>query len=256
MHLHDVQAIPGHHGVLVFTSEQPPALSDKFWQIREMVSAWNTNMKDFIAGWVLCLDESMSIWLNRWTCPGWIFFPQKPHPFRNEYHTACYGLLGILFSIELVEGKNAPPEIQVQHAEHGKTTGLLLRMLTTYFYTGKYVILDSGFCVLKGIIKLQEAGGFAYALIKKRQSWPIVVPGDAMQRRFDRPEVNVGDVEAISGTQDGMPYFLWGMKELDYVMCMMATGGPFGSNDRQNGKAEMEGGGSGQIDGVSVHVPV
>jgi hypothetical protein len=94
---------------LVFTSEQPPAFRDKFWQIREMVGAWNANMKEFIAGWVLCLDESMSIWLNRWTCPGWIFCPRKPHPFGNEYHTACCGLSGIMFSIELVEGKDAPP---------------------------------------------------------------------------------------------------------------------------------------------------
>lgn len=216
---------------LVFTSEQPPAFRDKFWQIREMVGAWNANMKEFIAGWVLCLDESMSIWLNRWTCPGWIFCPRKPHPFGNEYHTACCGLSGIMFSIELVEGKDAPPERQVPHAEHGKTTGLLMRMLTTYYYTGKYVVLDSGFCVLKAIIKLREVGVFACALIKKRQSWPIGVPGDAMQRRFDRPEVNVGDVEAISGTQDGMPYFLWGMKEPDYVMRMMATGGTLGATD-------------------------
>jgi len=216
---------------LHFTSEQPPAYRDKFWQIREMVREWNSNMKEFIAGWVLCLDESMSIWLNRWTCPGWIFCPRKPHPFGNEYHTACCGMSGIMFAMELVEGRDAPPERQVPNAEHGKTTGLLMRMLTTYYYTGKYVVLDSGFCVLKAILKLREVGVFACALIKKRQSWPIGVPGDAMQRRFDRPEVNVGDVEAISGTQDGMPYFLWGMKEPDYVMRMMATGGPLGARD-------------------------
>ncbi len=44
--------------------------------------------------------------------------------------------------------------------------------------------------------------------------------------RFDRHEVNVGDVDAISGTQDGTPYFLWGIKEPNYVMQMMVTGGP------------------------------
>jgi hypothetical protein len=132
---------------LIFTSAQPPTFHDKFWQIREMVQEWNSNVKEFIAGWILCLDESMSIWLNRWTCPGWIFCPRKPHPFGNEWHTACCGLSGITVSIELVEGKDAPPEIQVPNVEHRKTTGLLLRMLTTYYYTGKYVVLDSGFCV-------------------------------------------------------------------------------------------------------------
>jgi hypothetical protein len=119
-----------------------------------MDQEWNSNVKEFIAGWILCLDESMSIWLNRWTCPGCIFCPRKPYPFGNEWHTACCGLSGIMISIELVEGKDAPPEIQVPNVEHRKTTGLLLRMLTTYYYTGKYVVLDSGFCVLKGIIKL------------------------------------------------------------------------------------------------------
>ncbi len=147
-------------------------------------------------------------------------------------HTACCGLSGIMISIKLVEGKDAPPEIQVPNAEHGMTTGLLQRMLTTYYYTGKYVILDSGFCVLKGIIKLREVGVFACVLIKKRQSWPIRVPGNAMQRRFNRPEVKVGNVDAITGTLDGFPYFLWGMKEPDYVMHMMAMGGPLGLDDK------------------------
>jgi hypothetical protein len=80
--------------------------------------------------------------------------------------------------------------------------------------------------VLKGIIKLREMGLFACALIKKCQSWPVGVPGDVMQARFDRPRVNVGDVDAVSGTQDGIPYNLWGIKEPNYVMRMMATGGP------------------------------
>ena len=52
------------------------------------------------------------------------------------------------------------------------------------------------------------------------------VPGDAMQRFFNEEGVNVGDNHAISGTMDGVPYNLWGMKEPDYVMRMMATGGP------------------------------
>ena len=85
---------------------------------------------------------------------------------------------------------------------------------------------------MKAIIELRKKGLFACALIKKRQSWPIGVPGDAMQRRFDRPEVKVGDVDAITGKQDDVPYFIWGMKEPDYVMRMMATGGPQGETDK------------------------
>ena len=61
-----------------------------------------------------------------------------------------------MFSIELVEGKDRPPEINMQHSdsEYGKTTG------------------------------------------------------------------------CDNGKQDNVPYFIWGMKEPDYVMRMMATGGP------------------------------
>ena len=52
-----------------------------------MVSECNKNMAAvFAAGWVVCLDESMSIWFSRWTCPGWVFCPRKPHDKGNEYH--------------------------------------------------------------------------------------------------------------------------------------------------------------------------
>ena len=47
-----------------------------------------------------------------------------------------------------------------------------------------------------------------------------------MQARFDRPGMNGRVVDAISGVQDGTPYFLWGMKQPNYVMRMMAMGGP------------------------------
>jgi hypothetical protein len=98
-----------------------------------MIKAWNTHMANvFLAGWVICLDESMSIWHQRWTCPGWIFRPRKPHPFGYEYHTACCALSNILFSIELVEGKDEPPQVMKEFEGSGKTGGLLLQMLRAY----------------------------------------------------------------------------------------------------------------------------
>jgi hypothetical protein len=80
--------------------------------------------------------------------------------------------------------------------------------------------------VLKGIIELRKNGLFGCALIKKRRYWPAGVPGDAMQQFFDADGVNVGDNHVIAGTMDGVAYNLWGMKEPDYVMRMMATVGP------------------------------
>ena len=149
---------------------------DKFWEVRQMIKAWNAHMeKGFLAGWVIYLDKSMSIWHQRWTCPGCIFCPRKPHLFGNEYHMACCALTNILFSIELVEGKDLPPQVAVDFKEKGKTAGLLLQMLWPFFYMGRYVMLDSGFCILKAIIELQKVGVYSCTLIKKRKYWPSLV---------------------------------------------------------------------------------
>ena len=85
--------------------------------------------------------------------------------------------------------------------------------------------------MLKGIVELRKRGAFAAALIKKCRYWPTKVPDDAMQRHFDEEGVKVGDTDAIQGTMDGVIYNLWGMKEPDYVMRMMATSGALLSDD-------------------------
>jgi hypothetical protein len=80
----------------------------------------------FLPLWASCLDESMSAWISRWTCPGWVFCPQKPHPFGNEYHSICCGDSGIMYHIELVEGKDALTPNTQPHSNKGRTVGLLL----------------------------------------------------------------------------------------------------------------------------------
>mmetsp|Transcript_27068 Transcript_27068/g.62251 ORF Transcript_27068/g.62251 Transcript_27068/m.62251 type:complete len:105 (+) Transcript_27068:506-820(+) len=97
---------------LRFTDRSPPEFKDRFWEIRQMVEEWNSNMKlNFRPGWVTCLDESMMIWTNKWTCPGWMFVLRKPNPFGNKWHTICCGLSSILFSVLLVEGKDKPRQM-------------------------------------------------------------------------------------------------------------------------------------------------
>ena len=141
---------------LVFTKLEPPAFIDRFWEVREMIYEFNKNMAEvFMSGWVCCLDESMSIWTNRWTCPGWVFCPRKPHPFGNEYHTICCGLSGILFRLEMVEGKDHPKELGTD-PKNKRTINLLLRLCATIKSAGKVVILDSGFCVLQAIVELKN----------------------------------------------------------------------------------------------------
>ena len=64
-----------------------------------------------------------------------MFYPPKPHPFGNEWHTFCCELSGILFVVELVEGKANPRQSGSLEFEDlgSKTVGLLLRMMKSYF---------------------------------------------------------------------------------------------------------------------------
>eukprot|EP00957_Ditylum_brightwellii_P102193 7790086-Ditylum_brightwellii.AAC.1 len=57
---------------LSFTDLKRPSYKDRFWEVQQMVQAWNNHMKEnFYPSWISCLDESMSIWLTKLTCPGW-----------------------------------------------------------------------------------------------------------------------------------------------------------------------------------------
>ncbi len=96
-------------------------------------------------------------------------------------------------------------------------------MLSNYFATGRYAVLDSGFCVLSGIVELKKEGIFAGALIKKQQYWLALVPGDVFDEHFESKEV--GDMDVVSGNLNGTDYSIWGMKEPNYVMKIMGTGG-------------------------------
>ena len=216
---------------LIYTCNDPPSFKDPFWEVREMILAWNNNMAVvFTSGWITCLDESMSIWTSKWTCPGWIFCPRKPHPIGNEYHSICCGVCGIMFAIELVEGKTRPKELPTD-PKTKKTTCLLLRLCKSLYSAGKVVILDSGFCVLEGLIELRKVGVFAGALIKKRRYWPKHVKGEMIDNHFKDKEV--GQVDSWNGKLNDTPYDIFCLKEPDYVMKIMATYGELTFPDGQ-----------------------
>ena len=72
-----------------------------------MIVAWNGHTQIiFIPYCISCLDESMYVWMNKFTCPGFVFCPRKPHPKGNDYHTICCGESGIIYVCEIVEGRN------------------------------------------------------------------------------------------------------------------------------------------------------
>ncbi len=205
---------------------------DKFHEVREMIELWNENIqREFRSGYINCLDESISIWHNRYTCPGSVWCPRKPHPFGNEYHTICCGLTGIMFGIDLVEGKDRPVELSANDDPNGrgKTVELLARMCAPLTQTGKIVTLDSGFCVLSAIILLATMGIYAAAQIKKRRYWPAGVPGEEIKRKMkDEPD---GTLNCVRGEINEVKYSIFAAKEPTYTSMMMSTYGSIQPTD-------------------------
>ena len=91
------------------TSFAAPLYRDPFYEVRELMEKWNNNMEHmFTPGWISCLDESMSKWVNKYSCPGYVVVPQKPWPYGNEYHSIACGVSGVMYAVELVEGQDEP----------------------------------------------------------------------------------------------------------------------------------------------------
>jgi hypothetical protein len=71
-------------------------------------------------------------------------------------------------------------------------------MTEPIWYTGKQVVMDSGFCVLKAITELRKKGVFGAALIKKRRYWPKHIPGDDIIANFDGKEIGRARLRVLS----------------------------------------------------------
>ena len=74
-----------------------------------MLKAWGLNMVScFMPGWANCLDNSMIVCMNKFSCPGFMFVPRKLWLFGNEYHRVCCCATGIMWGIDVMEGKDHP----------------------------------------------------------------------------------------------------------------------------------------------------
>jgi hypothetical protein len=135
-----------------------------------------------------------------------MFVPRKPHPMGNEYHSMCCGLSGVMYSIELVEGKDRTRQLlPKEYSEHGRTIGLLMRLTESIHHSGRVVIMDSGFCVLKALTKLVSVGVYSSAVIKKRRYWPKYVKGNEIDARFRDSEVVTWAALPGSFSRKGLP---------------------------------------------------
>ena len=81
MQLGDYMSRTGFEAItssLKYTDKPPPTYKYGFWEVRRLIDEWNANMeKKFTPAWVSCLDESMSKWLNEYTCPGFMCVPRN-----------------------------------------------------------------------------------------------------------------------------------------------------------------------------------
>jgi hypothetical protein len=90
----------------------------------------------------------------------------------------------------MVEEKGRVKELgQMEFDRLRKTVSLLLQMTRNIWNTGQIIILDSGFCLLSGIVKLAQKGLHGGALIKKRQYWPKWILGKAIKAHFVEKQV-------------------------------------------------------------------
>ena len=90
----------------------------------------------------------------------------------------------------------------------------MLRVCIPIFGSGKYVLLDSGFCANNGITDLKDKYSYVADLIKKCRYWPKLVPGDLIDTCFgDKQVSDVGMIE--TKTEDNKLFKTFFIKDLD-----------------------------------------
>lgn len=96
----------------------------------------------------------------------------------------------------MVDEKDCQRELGVpEFEETGKTGELLLHLMKSLHNSARYVILNSGFCVLSALVALRKVGIFAGALIEKWEFWPMNIVGNPINNHTG--DQAVCDVAAV-----------------------------------------------------------
>ena len=109
--------------------------------------------------------------------------------------------------MRLWKGRMLLLQIVPKFNNQGKTVGLLLHVLEPIFGKGNMVVLDSRFCILKGIMELEKHGVYASALIKKQKYWPKYIKAKAIKQHFEGKQV--GDCNSWKGNMDEVPFHVY-----------------------------------------------
>ena len=80
--------------------------------------------------------------------------------------------------------------LEKKYKELGLTVGLILWMCKTLYGTCKVIVMESDFCVSRGIVELERKGVYGASMIKKKHYWPKGVPGVAIDTHFEDKGVN------------------------------------------------------------------
>ena len=144
--------------------------------------------------------------------------------------------------MELIEGKDSPSEIipKLQQIKE-KLLDCCFMCWSPSLPRGNVVILDSGFCILNGIVELKKCGVYTSALIKKRKYWPKYIKGDAIRDCFNNK--NVGDCDSWKGTMEEVPFHVYAMKEPDNVMSLMSMYGTNQCSSKETTREWVDGSG-------------
>ena len=199
---------------------------DNLLPVRMLQKTFNEHMaKCYFPSWLVCVDESMSKWTQRWTCPVWVIVPRKPTPMGIEFHTAADHENRILFAVELV---GDPKAVKYNNECIGKTASLVMRMTESLFGSSRVVALDSGFGVIEVLHKLKENGLYAVSIIKKKRYWPKYVGGQELNDKASATEV-VGGVVSRKGVfkhnDKTTEFFVVGQRDSKANILAMSTWG-------------------------------
>ena len=94
--------------------------------------------------------------------------------------------------------------------ENGSMADLMVRTTKTLLGTGEVVDMDSGLCVLAGLILMDEKGVLGSELIKKRHYWPKGMTVGEILPHIKNKEF--GDVNAFKGSTRGEIYHIMYIK--------------------------------------------